>query len=86
MDERASMQLRLQQTVEGLSVAAISYYVVGLITYVSKGVKDANLFPKALTPEIVTALSVPLVVGVIFFAMRRVHHKLSHKDERRDSS
>jgi uncharacterized membrane-anchored protein len=86
MDERASMQLRLQQTVEGLSVAAISYYVVGLITYVSKGMKDANLFPKALTPEIVTALSVPLVVGVIFFAMRRVHHKLSHKDHRRHSS
>ncbi len=30
MDRRARLQLRLQQTVEGLSVAAICYYVVGL--------------------------------------------------------
>src|SRR5690606_18426517 len=30
MNDRARLQLRLQQTVEGLSVAAISYYVVGL--------------------------------------------------------
>ena len=37
MDRRAKLQLRLQQTVEGLSVAAISYYVVGLIGYLAKG-------------------------------------------------
>ncbi len=36
------MQLRLQQTVEGLSVAAISYYVVGLAGYVFKGAKDVG--------------------------------------------
>jgi uncharacterized membrane-anchored protein len=81
MNERASMQLRLQQTVEGLSVAAISYYVVGLITYLAKGLKDASLLPKPLTPEIVTAVSVPVVIGVIYFAMRHVHHKLTHRDD-----
>ncbi|TIV89776.1 MAG: DUF3422 domain-containing protein, partial [Mesorhizobium sp.] len=37
MNNRARLQLRLQQTVEGLSVAAVSYYVVGLIGYVAKG-------------------------------------------------
>jgi uncharacterized membrane-anchored protein len=57
-----------------------SYYVIGLISYLGKGIKDADLLPKPLTPEILTAISVPLVVGFIFFAMRRVHHKLSHKD------
>jgi uncharacterized membrane-anchored protein len=81
MNERASMQLRLQQTVEGLSVADISYYVIGLITYLAKGLKDASLLPKPLTPEIVTAISVPLVIAVIYLAMRRVHHKLNAKDE-----
>ena len=30
MDSRSALQLRLQQTVEGLSVVAISYYAVGL--------------------------------------------------------
>ncbi len=36
MNRRAELQLRLQQTVEGLSVAAISYYIVGLFGYVAK--------------------------------------------------
>ena len=42
MNERTRLQLRLQATVEGLSVAAISYYVVGLFGYVVKGVHDAG--------------------------------------------
>ena len=37
MNRRARQQLRLQQTVEGLSVAAVSYYVVGLFGYLVKG-------------------------------------------------
>jgi uncharacterized membrane-anchored protein len=81
MDERASMQLRLQQTVEGLSVAAISYYVIGLISYLAKGSKEAGYLPKTITPEIVTAISVPLVVGTIYFGMRRVHHRLTRHDK-----
>ncbi len=85
MNKRASLQLRLQQTVEGLSVAAISYYVVGLITYVAKGAKDLALLPKIVTPEVVTAASVPLVVLVIYLAMRRLHHKLSHEDDGHDA-
>ena len=31
MHRRAGLQLRLQETVEGLSVAAITYYIVGLV-------------------------------------------------------
>lgn len=80
MDERARLQLRLQQTVEGLSVAAISYYVIGLIGYFAKGLKDAGLLPKPLSPEVVTAICVPLVVGLIWLGMRRLHHKLTHTD------
>src|SRR3546814_6744743 len=38
MNNRAKLQLRLQQTVEGLSVAAISYYVVSLLGYLLKGI------------------------------------------------
>ena len=57
MNNRARLQLRLQQTVEGLSVAAVSYYVVGLIGYLAKG---ASMFGEASQPELVTAASVPL--------------------------
>ena len=43
MNDRTRLQLRLQQTVEGLSVAAIAYYVVSLFGYLAKGAKDAGL-------------------------------------------
>ena len=39
MNRRAKLQLRLQETVEGLSVAAVTYYVVGLVGYAAKGLK-----------------------------------------------
>lgn len=78
MNERASLQLRLQQTVEGLSVAAISYYVVGLLSYFTKGLKESGLLPGMLTPDLVTAFSVPIIVGVMYLAMRHVRDRLKH--------
>lgn len=69
MDRRARLQLRLQQTVEGLSVVAISYYLMGLLGYVVKGLKDMGLMP--IDTEIVMlALLVP-VIGAIWWG---VHH------------
>ena len=59
MNRRARQQLRLQQTVEGLSVAAVSYYVVGLVAYL---VHSYPMLPPWLPPETVIGLSVPLVV------------------------
>jgi len=74
MNRRARLQLRLQQTVEGLSVAAVSYYVVGLFSYLAKAAKEAGLpVPSA---SITTGLSVPLVVLLIWWTVRRIrkHH------------
>jgi len=76
MNNRARLQLRLQQTVEGLSVAAVSYYVVGLIGYIAKGVTIAGVTVK---PELVTALSVPLVVLGMWLFVRRIRR--AHADE-----
>jgi uncharacterized membrane-anchored protein len=69
MNNRARLQLRLQQTVEGLSVAAVSYYVVGLIGYLAKG---ASFFGHAFAPEVVTAASVPVAVLLVWWGVRRV--------------
>jgi uncharacterized membrane-anchored protein len=69
MNNRARLQLRLQQTVEGLSVAAVSYYVVGLIGYVAKG---ASIFGHAFAPEVVTAASVPVAILLVWWGVRRV--------------
>ncbi len=71
MNTRAKLQLRLQQTVEGLSVAAVSYYVVGLIDYFAKAL--AERLP--VLPQVVTGLSVPLVVASIWLMVRRIRRR-----------
>ena len=73
MNERTRLQLRLQQTVEGLSVAAISYYVVALLSYVFKAAHDAGIM--RLDAGTATALSVPVVLVAIALMVRRVRRQ-----------
>ncbi|MBX9617516.1 MAG: DUF3422 domain-containing protein [Hyphomicrobiales bacterium] len=75
MNERARLQLRLQQTVEGLSVAAVSYYVVALIGVLFEGARDAGL--TTAEPGILSALAVPVVIGTIWLIVRRIRRKHS---------
>jgi uncharacterized membrane-anchored protein len=75
MNRRAAQQLKLQQAVEGLSVVAISYYMIGLLGYAGKAAKAAGL---PINPDIATGLLVPLVLGAVWLAMRRVHRRM-HK-------
>ena len=79
MNNRARLQLRLQQTVEGLSVAAVSYYVVGLIGYLAKG---TPLFGHASHPELVTAVSVPFVVAGHLAGCVQAHPQVASRGER----
>jgi uncharacterized membrane-anchored protein len=69
MNRRAEAQLRLQQTVEGLSAAAITYYVVGLVGYAAKGLASAGV---PLHVELVVALSIPVVALVAMLGVRHV--------------
>ena len=69
MNNRAKMQLRLQQTVEGLSVAAISYYVVSLLGYLLKGIPMVH---DSVAP--VMAVLVPAVMLTIWWIVRRIRH------------
>jgi uncharacterized membrane-anchored protein len=70
LNQRTKLQMRLQQTVEGLSVAAVSYYVLGLVGYLAKGAKDAQVSP--VEPSVVVAVLMPVVVLAIAWAIRRV--------------
>ena len=67
------MQLRLQSTVEGLSIAAISYYVVSLLLYGGKALKGAGV---PVNPEIAAGALIPLVLWVVWRATRRIHARL----------
>lgn len=78
MDRRARAQLRLQQAVEGLSLAAIVYYAAGLVGYLAKGAKSAGVH---VEPDMPIAASIPLLFVVVFLVTRRTRRRLS-KDER----
>ncbi|MBD8531088.1 MULTISPECIES: DUF3422 family protein [unclassified Massilia] len=73
MNARAAQQLRLQLAVEGLSVAAISYYLVGLLGYAGKAAKAAGL---PVNPDLMLGVLVPLVAGAVWLAQRRVHRRI----------
>jgi uncharacterized membrane-anchored protein len=61
MNTRADLQLRLQQTVEGLSVAAITYYTVGVIGYFAKGLEKAGW---SVDPALVMGIAAPIVLAL----------------------
>jgi uncharacterized membrane-anchored protein len=77
MDRRARQQLRLQQTVEGLSVAAITYYVVGLIGYAAKALSDTRL---PIRDDVVMGIAVPLVAAAVYTATRRVRRRMQREE------
>jgi uncharacterized membrane-anchored protein len=72
MNDRTRMQLRLQTTVEGLSVAAVSYYVVGLFGYLMKGLHDEGV---PVDISLATALFVPVAVLCIWWLVRRIRRR-----------
>ncbi len=75
MNERQGLQLKMQSTVEGLSVAAITYYFTGLISYLAKGLQKWG-WP--LSPETTAALAIPVIGLGVWWSIRRMHHRLFH--------
>ncbi len=76
MNRRSDLQFRLQETVEGLSVAAISYYMIGLISYVLSGLPLEAL---ALKKKVVLACLVPLVLGTVWWGVKHIKKRLIKK-------
>jgi uncharacterized membrane-anchored protein len=79
MNSRADLQLQLQTTVEGLSVAAITYYIAGLVGYLAKGAEKSGM---RLSPEVATAVAIPVVACAIWWSLRRLHHRIAGAREK----
>lgn len=73
MDRRALAQLKLQRTVEGLSVAAISYYLLSLLSYVFQAL--GKTWP-GFDPVIAAALAAPLLVAIVWLAISRLRRSI----------
>lgn len=70
--QTARSQFRLQRTVEGLSVIAISYYLLGIVGYLLAGPLEVLHFDKTMA----LSLAAPFVVLVVWLmarAVRRAH-------------
>jgi uncharacterized membrane-anchored protein len=74
LNTRAAQQLRLQQAVEGLSVVAISYYSIGLVSYAGKALKAAGA---PINTDVVTGVMIPVLIGAVWLGLRRMHHKVA---------
>ena len=76
MNRRARLQLRLQQTVEGLSIVVLTYYGSQLVQYLAKGTKDLH----HQSSDVITAISIPVIALVLAWATRRMHKKLAAEE------
>jgi uncharacterized membrane-anchored protein len=72
MDKRADLQLRLQRTVEGLSVVAISYYAVNLALYIAAPLADQF----AITKPVLTAVTTPAVLLLVWLVLHNIRKKM----------
>lgn len=70
LNERHRQQLLISQTVEGLSIVAISYYSVGLLSYVFKAMSSQGWLPFSLNLSLM--ISVPIVIGIVGLSLRRL--------------
>ena len=70
MNRRQKAQLLLQSAVEGLSVAAVTYYGAGLVGYAAKGAKSLGW---NVSPDLAVALAIPLIALAVWLGVRRLH-------------
>jgi uncharacterized membrane-anchored protein len=68
MDKRADLQLRLQRTVEGLSVVAITYYAVNLVLYMTGPLEASYGISKA----VMAAVATPAVLLLVWLMVNRI--------------
>jgi uncharacterized membrane-anchored protein len=73
MESRSRVQLRIQEAVEGLSVFAISYYLIGLLKVVAEGLLPDSMGHAHL---LLSAVAVPIVLGAVWLGVKRLRHAI----------
>jgi len=78
MNMRAKMQLRLQETVESLSIVAITTYIVNLFHSILVSLKSAEIL--TVKPELISGASIPVVLILVAIIIRRLHKVIKDID------
>ncbi len=74
MNRRAQLQLRLQETVEGLSVAAITYYIVSLVGKAAEGLDAEGM---RINPSLAMGVAIPLVAALVALGVWRIRRSVA---------
>jgi uncharacterized membrane-anchored protein len=72
MEKRGKQQLRLQETVEGLSVVAISYYLIGIV---AKLIEGGGAYAGVET-KLVSLFSIPVILFLVWWGVRRLRKRI----------
>jgi uncharacterized membrane-anchored protein len=78
LERSASMQLRLQHLVEGLSVVAISYYMIGLAAYVIKAI-EASV--PGVSSTMLLAIITPITLTMTWLGLRTLRNRVLGKGD-----
>lgn len=78
MNRRSHLQLRLQQTVEGLSVVAIGYYVLALLGIAFDGMKSAGL---NIDSDLAKGISMPVVLLLVYWGVHSVKQHITRREK-----
>ena len=73
---RLQLQLRLQQTVEGLSVVAIGYYVLSLLEIGFMGLKSVGV---PLNTDLAKGIAMPVVLGAVYWGVHSVRKYITRR-------
>lgn len=73
INKRQGAQLLLQSTVEGLSVAAITYYGSGIVSHLAKAMVQ---YGWPLPVDVTVAISVPVIALTTWLGLRRLHRRV----------
>lgn len=72
MVRRTRLQMRLNRMVQGISVAGLAYYLVGLFAFVAKGLKETGVMPASVSADLAEAIAVPFAIAISWAFMARV--------------
>jgi len=75
MESRARQQLMLQETVEGISVVAITYYLFNIVAKFAGGAAGYFLGSETKFPDWVL---VPVILLLVWWGIRRLRHRIKN--------
>ena len=79
MDRRAQLQLRLQETVEGLSIAAITYYIVSLVGKAAEGLQVEGV---RIEPALAMGVAIPVVAALVALGVWNIRRSVAKAFEK----